>query len=465
MKIKRFLSLSLAIFTMFFMIDDVSAVSSVSFEASGLKSTIGVNIIKKGNLGYYVSDSYDNTAYEIENTMFGLSNYNSTHGSINIFGYDGDIVYESSRIATDPSDSSGSKKILTGIFPVFYVGNAETLDVTESQVDNYKYLLKTNNEILQGTDSASGLKVTVTPSHVLNDQFVKLTFVAENTSSSDKIISMAGYSDVALDGVDNASETPAENIVINAKGFEIKSKKDNTSKERKMYVITEDFVHVTNAQYWIGSRKSSTEKNEYSNAFKNSNKTFNTSSNNNDTGMAFSWNNVTVPANGKVTKSIIIGLGDEYKPGIDISGENEYNLDNVTKVETGINYVVPTDGNQYKLYYKLNDGNVNSIADADLTKAVSATKLLDFINDEDLNKCGENTLKAWIGPTTDSDFAKAIVSDEHKFTVTSASCIPEKQEDSPQTGVNTNYLILGLILVGGIGVYVYGRKHNKFPQV
>ena len=86
--------------------------------------------------------------------------------------------------------------------------------------------------------------------------------------------------------------------------------------------------------------------------------------------------------------------------------------------------------------------------------------ILNLIDSEDLDRsCDKkNILTTWIGPADNSSLDSAIVSDTHEFTIV---CTVK----SEQLGVNTNYLILGLILIGGIGVYVYGRKHNKFPQV
>lgn len=464
MKMKKLFSLSLVIFTMFFMVGEVSAATTTSFKNSGLNN---ITIIKKGNLGYYVASGFDVDARQREQKL-STGKYNGTtdallpmHGSINVFGYDGDHAYEMSAIV---DKASLGTKTLTGIFPVFYIGNGSTLDVTKSLFDAYNYLTP-NNNVLTGTKN--NITVTVTPSHVLNNQFIKLTYVAKNNGTADQVISMAGYSDIALDGIDNAAETPAERIISNETGFTISSV-TTENKTRKMYVITDNFTEIVNnddISYWIGNKKVDNISNPYSKAFKSSNNTYDTTNSEKDSAMAFSWNNITLKAGEEVTRSILIGLGD-ISPLIDVTGKTEFNLDNDTVINGNIQYIVPTDGNAYKLYYKLNDQQTpTTVADADLTKRVDATKVLDLINDENLNKCGENTLTAWIGPADDSKLENAIVSDEHKFVVTSAICVPEKQEESPQTGVNTNYLILGIILIGGIGVYIYGRKHNKFPQV
>ncbi|MBE6153634.1 MAG: hypothetical protein E7166_05370 [Firmicutes bacterium] len=37
--------------------------------------------------------------------------------------------------------------------------------------------------------------------------------------------------------------------------------------------------------------------------------------------------------------------------------------------------------------------------------------------------------------------------------------------ENPKTGINICYTFLGLVLAGGIVIYIYSRKHNKFPQV
>lgn len=459
MKFKKLLSIFLAIFTMFFMIEGVSAIETTSFNNSSIKSTIESNITKQGNLGYYISETDDATARTREEHFGSVSNP-LEHGSINVFGYDGTTIYETSAL-----NSNG----LSGIFPVFYVGsNVANLDVTNSLIGTYNYLTyNSTNKNLSGT--SGDITVTVNASHVLNDQFIKLTYTAKNSNTTTaKTISMAGYSDVAMDGVDNVKLTPENNILSKGgKGFSM-FVTTTAGATRKMYVVTEDFEHVTNAQYWIGDGDVNTLTNEYSKAFSTSNKTFDDISAITDSRMAFSWTDIEIPANGTVTKSVLIGLGDIKLLDIDVTGESEYNLDNVKNVNVNIKYVVPNDGNAYKLYYKLNDGDIVTANDVDLTKTVDATKVLDLINDADLNKCGDNTLTAWIGPSTDSKLTSAIVKDEHKFKVTSASCVgvvEEKKEDNPQTGVTTNYLILGLILAGGIGTYIYGRKHNKFPQV
>lgn len=41
----------------------------------------------------------------------------------------------------------------------------------------------------------------------------------------------------------------------------------------------------------------------------------------------------------------------------------------------------------------------------------------------------------------------------------------EQKEENPQTSANTNYLFLGFVLVGGISIYIYSKKHSKFPQI
>ncbi|MBQ7140303.1 MAG: hypothetical protein IJO32_02225 [Bacilli bacterium] len=463
MKNKKILCSLLAIFTMFFMVGEVSAISfNDATIANKAAITSALTNNKKGNLSYYISSTYDNGAYLRENPNFGkYSNEDDAkHGSINIFGYDGTRVYEISSI-----NNINSAQNISGIFPVFYIGNGETLDATATLYNDYKYLSESSG-VLTGT--SDGITVTVTPSFVHGNQYIMLTYTAKNTSGATKNVSMAGYSDLQLDGVDNVALTPETNIGgKGAKGFSM-SVKTSTNANRNLYVITDDFGGIINnddVNYWIGNKNYTVVNNEYSQAFKKSTG-FDSTVTEKNTAMAFSWNNIEIANNETVTRTVLIGLGDiTYSPTIDVNGESEYNLDNVKNVNVNIKYNIPTDGNAYKLYYKLNDGDIVTVNDVDLTKVVDATKVLDLINDENLNKCGDNTLTAWIGPSTDSSLSRAVVKDEHKFKVTAASCIPEKQEENPQSGVNTNYLILGLILVGGIGVYVYGRKHNKFPQV
>ncbi|MBQ9853949.1 MAG: hypothetical protein IJO57_02825, partial [Bacilli bacterium] len=364
MKFKKLLSIFLAIFTMFFMIEGVSAIETTSFNNSSIKSTIESNITKQGNLGYYISETDDATARTREEHFGSVSNP-LEHGSINVFGYDGTTIYETSAL-----NSNG----LSGIFPVFYVGsNVANLDVTNSLIGTYNYLTyNSTNKNLSGT--SGDITVTVNASHVLNDQFIKLTYTAKNSNTTTaKTISMAGYSDVAMDGVDNVKLTPENNILSKGgKGFSM-FVTTTAGATRKMYVVTEDFEHVTNAQYWIGDGDVNTLTNEYSKAFSTSNKTFDDISAITDSRMAFSWTDIEIPANGTVTKSVLIGLGDIKLLDIDVTGESEYNLDNVKNVNVNIKYVVPNDGNAYKLYYKLNDGDIVTANDVDLTKTVDAT--------------------------------------------------------------------------------------------
>lgn len=465
MKLKKSLCLFLAIFTMFFMIDGVNALNFTDSTTISNKETViqKIKSNKKGNLSYYVSNTYDSDHKNIENKHGYYSDNNPgdpTHGSINIFGFDGDTIYESSVI-----DAHG----LSGIFPViiFDNGNELTADLSTALYDKYLYL-STNTEqtalIGEFTDSTTNNKitVTVTPSHVWNNQFIKLNYVAKNNGTTNQVISMAGYSDTSLNGIDNASENPSERILSNEKGFKIESTTTD-KKIKKMYVITDNFTGVVNNKdinYWIGNRKINTINNQYLKAFKSSSNIFDTKNTEKDSAMAFSWNNITLKPGEEVTRSILIGLGD-ITPLVDASGNTEFNLETDKEININVQYIVPVDGEKYKLYYKLNDQQTPTVVeDADLTKRVDATKILNLIDSDDLNKAcdGKNVLTAWIGPADNSSLDSAVVSDTHEFAIV---CTVQ----SEQLGVNTNYLILGLILVGGIGVYVYGRKHNKFPQV
>lgn len=425
---------------------------AISFSGSNIDAA---NIIKNSDatLGYIMGDGYDNTYDE------HLESTSNQNGSINIFGkMDANTWYETSLIK-DPL--GGTEYKLSGIFPVYVVGN-------DKSDTNYKYLTyDSDKKVLSG--NYEGVEVTVTSEFVYGGKFIKLTF--NITSSSEKTVSFGAYNDLYLNG--NKYFGPEgvngimSNLISGTNNYGIQLPIvpiDGTNRGISFLLKNIGNFGINDVDnYWFGNRDSSIDPKytEYSNVFTKNVTVYDetkgtTPKTGNDTAMSFSWVDESIAAGGTLTKSVLIGVG----PAVTVTGNSTYNLDDSkdTIVNGGLLDPSLQTGKSNQLWYSINGGTAEKLGDLKTDKYTDYT--LNIKDEAELNKCGDNNIKVWVGDQSDPLKVISNVA-EHNFRVTSSACEAEQK----QTGINLSYVIITTIICGGIVAFVYSKKHTKFPQV
>ena len=420
--------------------------------------TNSLEINEMNNFAYLLGTGYNGSYKAIGNSP---SNEEINPGAINIFGFEDNKLYETAQI-TQPTGTGPYS--LSGLFPVIALKDASG-DVsigTGSDKYNLFFTKYENNKLVGTTNSSNGINLTVDVESIYNNQYIKVNFKMKNNTSSAADFIVGAYSDIqmTINGATTSYLQPGTNNEIkninngtNNIGFKL----PKIGVSQINYILRNAGTNVTDVDnYWFGDRNSIVNSDtEISKLLSNSN-TYEVNATDDDTGIAFSWEINDLASNQEITKSILIGNGIAVL--IDEEPKT-YDLDNNKDIIFNGDIVNPahSSSDKYQLYYKLN-GN----APVKLGEETSNLEYsLNLKDDAKLNKCGENTVEIYVGDKNDSSIVISNVA-EHKFSVTSKTCATTT---NPQTGLDTNYIILISVLTLGLGAFIYSRKYNRFPRV
>ena len=352
-----------------------------------------------------------------------------------------------------------------------YKGNIEEIIKTNGQSYIDKYLLKENSSGTSLSKEIDNVKIEVTPELMKNKKFIKLNYKITNDNSENMYVDIATYNDVYVgpalaDSVCNDAATYKTNTHIPGiqKGFNaiVGGGKYMTVvlQENGLGGIINDgggeFTH------YFGNRTGSTSPSEKSsgqtNMFTSVNFPYDTV--NPDSEFSYTWSK-NVEANSTTEFSTLIGLGSLTEPTINIESlEPNYNTDtkefNLTTDDKNviISGTITDECGMGACTYNINGEDIPCDQATYYTSGTDySTKYTATIPTEKLTDVNENTFSV-----TANSVACGTATDTTTFT------LHKDRENNKQTGINNNYIALGVILLGGIGLFIYSRKQNKFPQ-
>ncbi len=322
-KVKKVLFVVISLFVSFLYIN-VDAADSFSEEKSTVKYTIA-----------------NNNCFSCENRPM--------YGSINIYGRlsSGDNWYKSSY---------GEY----GYFTIMKVSDtAYTVQdfAASNFYDDVVYLNYDNNHSL--TNTSNGVSLTLTGGFAINDEYIQLTYIATNTSSTSKYLSFGTHNDIQISQNDAAAVTLLPNNI----GFQMI---DDEANNIQLNVLLKSFVGVTDVStFWIGQYDD-----EVVNVFNDQEEAIS----GHDSSMAYSWKNQLLTAGQSQTYTVLLTVGEALtNPIITLATNNKEkvyeagtNTDG-TVYPTLENYVLK--GNVFDalltddvtVYYKLNGGTAVSL--------------------------------------------------------------------------------------------------------
>lgn len=459
-KIRTFI---LGLFACFFAISNVSA-ADTPFNFSDIANNVTPN--SGSNLGYRIGKF---ASYSSNDDPFDGSSYVN---GIGIFFKNSDNVWNTTSFAGPASgdDIKGMSAFFTG----FKIGSVETINMVD--VDSNGSLTKT----------VSNITVSVTPKMVYDNKAVLLKYSIKNTSGSTSTVTVGTYNDTFLgdsndyDTAIDADAVSYKQSIENNNWYGFNGLNANNSKY--IFTVLKQFSGTSRLadegedatlgggapNYWFGWLGDEFPKNDYNNIFSSENPTEYTanSGSTGDSGLSFS--RVESVDNGEtVNYSVLIGAGYNSKPVITIDEstispnfditEKTFNLtENNKEIVIGgkITDSVASELTPGKCEYKINDKEWRTCDQATyINNDVDYTATIPV---DDLNTNSSDNV--FVARATNHF---GTTSDEVTYTFKLGTDIA----DNPQTGINNNYIILGLILVGGVGIFIYSKKHNKFPQV
>lgn len=452
------------------------------------------------SLGYIMNNNfvcYSCGAYyhETGSTTTLLGGPDEVTGGIGVYFKNGDTwetgSYPGSSIAT--SDLNNVRYPLSSFFVAAAVGNNPTATTTEGAkgiID--KYLLTVQNGKLTKTID-NGAVITVTPEVYSDKNFIKLNYNVKNGSTAQKI-NVSTFNDIYIGGEpssscnDNAAYELNTHIPTIRTGFNAKT--GTTDSKKYMTVILEETSGLLNNGggtfgYWSGIRDidklSGIEGDEAKKSFTTSviQSLFKVPDKDNqdnqtipsdaspyaDSEFSYTWSK-DMAANEETTFSTLIGLGNNNPVTINIDENTispNYDKDNKT--------------------FSLTENDANIQIGGTIKDECGMGTCTYTINGSGPIPCDENVYYTsgdsfttnYMSTINIKDAELKTTGNEYTVTANSVACgtatathtfnLSGDVAENPQTGINNNYIILGLILVGGVGIFIYSKKHNKFPQV
>lgn len=478
----------------------IFAITNVNAATSDPNSLDNINdsTVQRNNnpsLGYIMNNNfvcYSCGAYynEVGSTPTFLGGPNEVTGGIGIYFKNGDTwetgSFPGSSVST--TDLNNVRYPLSSFFVAAATGNNPTATTTEGAKGIIeKYLLTVQDEKLTKTIDNDAV-ITVTPEVYSDKNFIKLNYNVKN-GSTPQTINVSTFNDIYIGGEydticnDNAAYELNTHIPTIKTGFNAKT--GTTDSQKYMTVILEETSGLLNNGggtfgYWSGERNIDELGGIVGNDAK---KSFTTSviqslfkipddqtipsdaSPYADSEFSYTWSK-DMAANEEVTFSTLIGLGNNNPVAVNID-------------ENTISPNYDKDNKQFSLTE--NDTNIQiggTIKDECGMGTCTYT-----INGSDPIPCDEEIYYT-SGDSFTTNFMSTIniseanlrtTDNEYTVTANSVACgtntathtfnLSGDVVNNPQTGINNNYIILGLILVGGVGIFIYSKKHNKFPQV
>ena len=348
-------------------------------------------------------------------------------------------------------------------------------DSYEPTADGNNYI---NDYLLKDKEGTSTLKyeksnvtITVTPELMENKKFIKLNYKVVNSNSSSKKVDIATYNDVYV------GPAPADSDCNDAATYKTNTHIPGIQKGFNAIVGGGKYMTVVLQEnglggiindgggeftHYFGNRTGSTSPSEKSsgqtNMFTSVNFPYDTV--NPDSEFSYTWSK-NVEANSTTEFSTLIGLGSLTEPTINIESlEPNYNTDtkefNLTTDDKNviISGTITDECGMGACTYNINGEDIPCDQATYYTSGTDySTKYTATIPTEKLTDVNENTFSV-----TANSVACGTATDTTTFT------LHKDRENNKQTGINNNYIALGVILLGGIGLFIYSRKQNKFPQ-
>ncbi len=370
------------------------------------------------------------------------------------------------QLSSFGSNYSGTRGGLNAYFTSFQVEGS-----TELALENSGYNKLTKK------DETKNVTVSVVPEiYKGNSDFILLKYSVENMDTNDNKVSVATFSDMYLGDPPEVSSfilTYEDNITVTNidknifkgidKGFvgTLESEED-----KKFIAVAVDIPSILKKDsgqlgYWTDYRLDIPSR-EFTNKFNVLPDTeLPYGKNYTDGAFAYSWTG-NVKSGQTVEFETLIGVGVVKTPTINIEkldpkyneSKKEFNL--TTDDENVIISGTITDKcGMGACTYNIN-GEEKSCDQAtyytmgsDYTTTYTAT-----IPTEKLTDVNENTFSV-----TANSIACGTATDTTKFT------LHKDKEKIGKFGINNNYITLIIILFCGIGLYIYSRMKNKFPQI
>ncbi len=469
------------------------AITNVNAATSDPNSLDNINdsTVQRNNnpsLGYIMNNNfvcYSCGAYykEVGSYKTWLAGANEVTGGIGVYFKNGDSwetgSFPGSSVST--SDLNNVRYPLSSFFVAAAVGDnptATTDDGAKGIIE--KYLLTVQDGKLTKTID-NGAVITVTPEVYSDKNFIKLNYNVKNGSTA-QTINVSTFNDIYIGGEpssscnDNAAYELNTHIPTIKTGFNAKT--GTTDSAKYMTVILEETSGLLSNGggtfgYWSGthnvvtgndSNKETTITNVINSLFKTDKSTIpNDASAYNDSEFSYTWTKA-MAANEETTFSTLIGLGNNNPVTINIDENTispNYDKDNKT--------------------FSLTENDANIQIGGTIKDECGMGTCTYTINGSDPIPCDENVYYT-SGDSFTTNYNTTIdvknlktTGNEYTVTANSVACgtdtathtfnLSGDVADNPQTGINNNYIILGLILVGGVGIFIYSKKHNKFPQV
>lgn len=485
---------------MFFigLLASIFSISNVSATTVNSLDDLKDNFISGNNkkvIGYKISDKfvcYSCGAFCInattnQYTCMGGPESNEQYGTTGIASGIG-IYYkdgETWKTGSFPGPASAAgfpnqRYPLSSLFVAAAVGNnpdAQTSTGATGIINDY--ILESNNGTLSKT--INDAKITVTPETYTDKNFIKLVYNVKNGNTA-QTINISTFNDVYIGGEyssncdDNAAYELNTHIKNITNGFNAKT--GTTDNKKYMTIVLEENSGLLSNgggkfNYWAGVHNTVSTKNATTNVISSLFKTTNSgipssATPYSDSEFSYTWSK-QMDANEETTFSTLIGLGNlgDVDVTIDSLGPN-YNSDDKQ-------FKLTTDDKNINIEGTINDKcgmgtysyKINGVCVDDPEKTEGCKEYTYYTdNTFKTNYNVEIPTKLLSDSEEGNNFeitAKSVAcgTDTEKTTFTLA----KDKTDVPKTGINSNYIVLTLILIGGIGVFVYSRKHNKFPQV
>lgn len=449
-----------------------------SIERNNNKS---LGYIMNNNFVCYSCGAYYKTVGSV-NTWLGGAN--EVTGGIGVYFKNGDKwetgSFPGSSVAS--SDLNNVRYPMSSFFVAAATGDnptATTSTGAKGIID--KYLLTVQDGKLTKTIDNNAV-ITVTPEVYSDKNFIKLNYNVKN-GSVPQTINVSTFNDIYIGGEpsgpcnDNASYELNTHISNIKTGFNAKT--GTTDNKKYMTVILEETSGLLNNGggkfgYWSGthdvvSGNDSNKETKTTNVINSLFKTTTTSIPNDasaydDSEFSYTWSKA-MAANEETTFSTLIGLGnlspvtidiDESTvgPGYDKDKKEITISEKVDSIEIG--GTIKDECGMGTYTYTINGVTPDEVKDGKPYYTSGTDFIYNFLEHVNVKylQTGENKFVV-----TANSVACGTSTDEFAFNIGKDSI------KNAQTGINNNYIVLGLILVGGIGIFAYSRKHNKFPQV
>lgn len=451
-------------------------------------SNTTVSNIYSSNVGYKVSNSFVCYSCGIYTKTTGskttVSGANILAPGIGVY-FKNNNTWETGSFPGAYETGKGSYP-LSSFFVAGYIGESNAFNVSnykkaENVINNLLLSPDSSNASLSKEFSSDNVTISVKPELMENKNFVKLNYkVINNNSSETKTVNIATFNDIYIGGVptaicnDNAAYKLNNTLPTITTGF------NALTTNKYMTVILDETSGLLNNgggtfKYWAGNRELA-DMDDSGNVTASSIITnlFNEggipaeAKKYGDSEFAYSWYK-EVPANSTVEFSTLIGLGnlEDVYVTIDKLSPN-YNKD---KKE----FDITTDDKNINIEGTINDKcgmgtysyKINGVCVDDPEKTEGCKEYTYYTNNSfttsynaeiptELLTDSENGNTFTV---TANSVACGTDIEETKFTLN------KDREPVGKYGINSNYIVLGIILIGGIGLFIYSRKQNKFPQV